>query len=78
MGRDRQTRRHFLRSGLALVSLALLPGCGVPVPGARQPTKLPRVGVVSIPGSLADVPYQAFRRGLSELGYPEGRVVDAG
>ena len=71
---DRPSRRRFLQGSLALAGLGLLSGCGAPPPQAQQPAGPPRVGILSLAGSLAGAPYQAFRQGLGELGYAEGLV----
>src|SRR5918912_781430 len=70
-------RRRFLRGSLALAGLGLLAGCGrlpfsaQPAPGPRTigflaPTTGPYIGT---PTAI----YEAFRRGLQDLGYVEGR-----
>ena len=43
---------------------------------AQQPTKIPRIGYLS-PNSPSTNParYEAFRQGLRELGYVEGKNV---
>jgi ABC-type uncharacterized transport system substrate-binding protein len=41
---------------------------------AQQPKKIPRIGVLR-PGLAAAPNYEAFRRGLRELGYVEGQNV---
>src|SRR5688572_6678136 len=76
-----ESRRRFLRGSLALagVGLGLLSGCGwlrpsgQSAPGPRTigflaPTTGPYIGT---PATV----YEAFRRGLRELGYAEGRDV---
>ena len=68
-----RSRRHFVRASLALASLGLLAGCGILPPQARQ-ARVYRIGVLSPeipPPGLLD----AFREGLRELGYLEGRDV---
>jgi len=70
-------RRHFLRGGLALAGLSLLPACGgVPLPW-RQSTKIPRIGILlpygeGDPESVAMI--EPLRAGLRELGYVEGQT----
>ena len=49
-----------------------------PVCGARaeaqQPTKIPRIGYLSLTSfSVSRAPREAFRQGLRELGYVEGK-----
>jgi len=70
---DRWSRRDFLRGSLALTGLGLLSGCGV-LPAPAQPTKVPRIGILSLgtPASLT-AQLEAFRGGLRDLGYVEGR-----
>ena len=41
---------------------------------AQQPKKLPRIGFLS-PFSVSDTPYQAFREGLRDLGWVEGKNI---
>jgi putative tryptophan/tyrosine transport system substrate-binding protein len=62
------TRRTFL-CGLTLgtVSAPL-------AAGAQQTAKIPRIGILR-PGSPPDPLVEAFRRGLQELGYTEGRNI---
>jgi len=75
---DHQTRRHFLRAGLALAGLGLLSGCGqVSLPG-QPPAKLPRLGYLGNANSGATGPtwsYDALVEGLRELGWVEGRTI---
>lgn len=42
--------------------------------GAQQPAKVPRIGILR-PGSPPDPLVDAFRQGLRELGYVEGRSI---
>jgi len=59
---------------LALCSLLLAPCSAVE---AQQPTKIPRIGILS-PGSSAfpaSARYDSFRQGLRELGYIEGKNI---
>jgi putative tryptophan/tyrosine transport system substrate-binding protein len=41
---------------------------------AQQPTKIARIGVLR-PGALPDAEFEAFRQGLRELGYIEGKNI---
>jgi hypothetical protein len=59
---------------LALCSLLLAPCSAVE---AQQPTKIPRIGILS-PGSSAfpgRARYDSFRQGLRKLGYIEGKNI---
>src|ERR1051325_5451448 len=48
----------------------------IPAPPVRgqQPKKTPRIGFLS-PFSSSDTPYEAFRQGLRELGWVEGKNI---
>jgi ABC-type uncharacterized transport system substrate-binding protein len=72
----RHGRRQFLRAALALTSLGLLAGCGSLAARLQQPKRVPLIGYLSL-GSPADAAasVDAFRQGLHELGYAEGRDV---
>jgi putative ABC transport system substrate-binding protein len=70
---ERPSRRQCLRGSLAVAGVGLLSGCG-PLPFQAQPAKVPRIG--SIWAGTADSPLiEAFRQGLQELGYAEGRNI---
>jgi putative tryptophan/tyrosine transport system substrate-binding protein len=59
---------------LALCSLLLAPCCAV---DAQQPTKIPRIGFLAVSGD-PNTPgpwVEAFRHGLRDLGYTEGKNV---
>ena len=45
-----------------------------PAAGAQQPGKVPRIGLIRL-GSPPDPLVEAFRQGLRDLGYVEGRTV---
>jgi putative tryptophan/tyrosine transport system substrate-binding protein len=69
-----RTRRRFLQGSLGLAGLGLLVGCGVRLPWAPRPARVPRIGYLV--GGTVEVSrptLEAFRRGLRELGYLEGR-----
>jgi putative tryptophan/tyrosine transport system substrate-binding protein len=66
-------RRWFLQSNLALASLSLVSGCGVASLPWRPPAKLPRIGDLAFDPAGGE--HQAFRDGLRELGYLEGRTI---
>jgi putative tryptophan/tyrosine transport system substrate-binding protein len=72
----RASRRDFLWGSLALAGTSLLAGCARPPAPWQTRIGAPRVGVVN--GATADfyVPLlAAFRRGLHEHGYEEGRTI---
>ena len=61
-------RRTFL-CGLTLATVSAPLAAG-----AQQTAKIPRIGILR-PGSPPDPLVEAFRRGLQELGYTEGRNI---
>jgi putative tryptophan/tyrosine transport system substrate-binding protein len=65
-------RREFLRGGLALVGLGLLSGCAALPIGPQRQAPVPRVGYL---GSGAQERADAFRQGLADHGYVEGRNI---
>lgn len=71
-----QGRRRFLRAGLGLAGLGLLAACGLPPGRVPPPKRVPLIGYLSL-GSAADsaASVDAFRQGIGELGYVEGRDV---
>ena len=67
-----ESRRRFLRGGLALAGLGLMSGCGL-VPKAQPAARVPRVGFLSASSPSANLArVEAFRLGLRDLGYVEG------
>ena len=42
---------------------------------AQQPKKVPRIGYLVGPSSAGSARYGAFRQGLRELGYVEGKNI---
>ena len=64
-------RRRFLRGSPALVAPGLLAGCGVLPPRAPPPARVARLGFLG--PAVPQLSYEALRRGLSDLGYAEGR-----
>jgi len=69
---SRTDRRRFLRGGVALVSLGVLSGCGIAVPQARPPAKVPRLGIL---GNFPSAQWDALLAGLAELGYVDGQTL---
>jgi len=71
--RDRSVmdRRSFLAAALALAA--------VPRAAEAQPAGVPRIGVLvpgnPTPGTLPLQVFDAFRQGLRDLGYVEGRTI---
>src|SRR5437763_490772 len=71
-----QSRRRFLHGSLALASLGLLSGCALLPPRAQQATPGPTIGWISGASAEANTLIsEAFRRGLGEQGYVEGRNI---
>src|ERR1700752_5019152 len=59
-------------AGLLAVAFAM---CGA-VADAQQPTKVPRIGYLTVASLSANVArVEAFRQGLRELGYVEGENI---
>jgi putative ABC transport system substrate-binding protein len=76
---DRWSRRQFVQ-GVGVAGLGLLAGCSqipfsrtAPVP---QPSQVPHIGFLSAPSlaSATDL-HEAFRQGLTDYGYVEGRDI---
>ena len=72
----RRSRRRFLLGGLALASLSLVAGCGLPTLPAQQAAKVPRIGFLAV-GSREGRAFfiEGFLQGLREHGYEEGRNI---
>src|ERR671932_809111 len=70
---ERPSRRQFLQGSLALVGLGLLSGCQS-LPFQPPPARVPRIGFLW-PGAADNPLIEAFRQGLQELGYAEGRNI---
>src|SRR5688500_8174833 len=61
--------------GLALV-IALTFGLGGAVAEAQQPAGIHRIGIlIAVSGSVFPARVEAFRQGLRELGYVEGKNI---
>lgn len=73
----RMRRRVFLQSSGAM-ALALLAGCSLPSPVPRETARPDRIGFLggSLPNATNDLLMSAFRQGLLDLGYVEGRDVE--
>ena len=70
---ERPSRRQFLQGSLALLGLGLLSGCQS-LPFQPPAARVPRIGFLW--AGAADSPLiEAFRQGLQELGYAEGRNI---
>ena len=71
-----RSRRQFVQSSLTVAGVTVLAGCGIPFGPAAQPARLRRIGYLA-PSSPTSSPANlaAFRQGLQELGYVEGRDV---
>jgi putative tryptophan/tyrosine transport system substrate-binding protein len=75
---SRTSRRHLLRGSLGVCGLALLAGCGITPPWDRPSPRPARIGWLALdpPGGPAFVRNSgAFRQGLAELGWAEGRTM---
>ena len=78
--RARLSRRRLVQGvvglGGAVAGPTLGVGCGPTSLGRQQPAKVPRVGILSL-GTAASTTalLDAFRGGLRELGYVEGRNI---
>jgi len=55
--------------------IALVVAAGGAVAQAQQPTKVTRIGYLVGPSSASTARYEAFRQGLRELGYVEGKNI---
>src|SRR5262245_27322299 len=58
---------------VALVAVLIL--AVVQTVGAQQPKKIPRIGYLVGPSSAGSARYEAFREGLRELGYVDGKNI---
>jgi putative tryptophan/tyrosine transport system substrate-binding protein len=71
-GKNRKSKVQNLKS---LFVCAMLLALGLPA-HAQQPTKVPRIGFLSAPSpSAVSARAEAFRQGLRELGYVEGKNI---
>src|SRR6476661_3833852 len=71
-----QTRRHFLQSSLALLGSSLVSGCGGLAVPWQQPAKVPRIGWLGVAQAGPNFRLEAFRQGMLDLDYVEGRNFD--
>ena len=70
-------RRHFLQGSLALAGFGLRAGCGLPQSPWKQTARVPRIGYLGIGRAMpTSLLLDAFRRGLSDLGYVEGETIE--
>src|SRR5438046_7998026 len=70
----RRSIQNLKWAGLFAIVVALTV-CGARAE-AQQPMKVPRIGVLSAPSrSAQSARHEAFRQGLRELGYMEGKNV---
>ena len=67
-----RSRRRFLQGGLALAALSLLSGCGLTPIAAPAPPRTIRIGIL---GNFPSQQWDAFRAGLTGLGYVEGQSI---
>jgi putative ABC transport system substrate-binding protein len=73
--RDGWSRREFLRAATVAGTAGFL-GLGSEAAQAQQPTKIPRIGFLSASSlSSLSARIEAFRQGLRELGYVEGKNI---
>src|SRR5689334_5218005 len=70
-----RTRRRLLRRAMALAGAGLLVGCGILPTASPTPPKIARIGYLSGGAPSPDPFFDAFREGLSQLGYVEGQNV---
>src|SRR5882724_384603 len=66
-----------MKRGIMLLAFALLVFSPFHLADAQQPTKIPRIGFLSGSGdpNTPGLQLEAFRRGLRELGYIEGKNI---
>ena len=69
-------RRQFVRSSVAIAGLGVFAGCGTLPSGNRNGDTVRRIGfLLGTPASAEQSRTDAFRQGLRELGYEEGRDI---
>src|SRR6184192_1405865 len=64
-----------MNKNLGLFVLAIVFLTTVSLVGAQQPTKMPRIGYLGTSPSAIAARIEAFRQGLRELGYVEGKNI---
>ena len=65
-----------MRRGIALVAgIAVLLMATAPSAGQQPQSKLPRVGILTVADNDRAPMFDAFREGLRDLGYVEGRNI---
>ncbi len=72
-GNNRKSKIQNLKWAGLLVVVVLLVGC-VGMAEAQQPGKIPRIGYL-VPRSALETREEAFRQGLRDLGYVEGKNI---
>jgi putative tryptophan/tyrosine transport system substrate-binding protein len=77
LDRTRHPRRRFLRGGLALAGLGLLPGCSVPPLPWQPPPRVRRVGYLTIgaPPANRRPRIEHVKETLRDLGWIEDRDI---
>jgi putative ABC transport system substrate-binding protein len=68
------SRREFLKAATVAGTAGFL-GFGSEAAAAQQPTKIPRIGFLGGSLSATATRVEAFRQGLRELGYVEGKNI---
>ena len=66
-----------MKRGIMLLALALLVSSPFHLADAQQPTKIPRIGFLAVSGD-PNTPgpwVEAFRQGLRDFGYIEGKNI---
>ncbi|MGE5059566.1 MAG: ABC transporter substrate-binding protein [Betaproteobacteria bacterium] len=76
MGDSRQAFGNSKKLKLVCFALCAMLFALCPSAQAQQPGKIPRIGYLTVPSASAQAPrLEAFRRGLYELGYIEGKNI---
>lgn len=76
MGDSRQAFGNSKKLKLVCFALCAMLFALCPSAQAQEPGKIPRIGYLTVPSASAQAPrLEAFRRGLYELGYIEGKNI---